>query len=125
MKLVWATYEKVPDALKWPLNENGTISFKLGRLAPENGFESHNAHDALGDVEATIFIVRKIKAVSPKLYENLLKTRNKHFVNQLLRSFKPVEVTVRFGAHPPKTYLGCFCGAQKDLENKIGFFDFG
>ena len=125
MKLVWATYDKVRDALKWPVYENGTISFKLDHLAPENGFAAHNAHDALGDVEATIFIVKKIKAAVPKLYENLLKARDKHYVNQLLHSFKPVEVTLRFGAHPPKTYVGCFCGAQKGFENKIGFFDFG
>ena len=123
MKLVWATYDKVPNALNWPVNENGSISFKLDRLAPENGFATHNAHDALGDVEATIFIVRKIKALAPKLYSNLLEARDKHFVNRLLYSFEPIEVTLRFGAHPPKTYVGCFCGAQKGFANKIGFFD--
>ncbi|MAT87798.1 MAG: exonuclease I [Aestuariivita sp.] len=123
MKMVWAAYVKVPDSLKWPMNENGSLNFKLDRLAPNNGFSSHNAHDALGDVEATIFILQKIKSASPKLYADLIETCDKNYVNRLLHSFKPVEVTLRFGAQSPRTYVGCFCGAQKGNQNKIGFFD--
>ena len=123
MKIVWATYVKVPDALKWPVNENGTINLKLDRLAPKNGFASHNAHDALGDVEATIFILQKIKSAAPNLYADLIETWDKHYVNRLLNSFKPIEVTLRFGAQSPRTYVGCFCGTQKGNQNRIGFFD--
>lgn len=49
---VYAAYARHPDLLVWPTDDTGRRSFKLDRLAPANGFNAHNAHDALGDVEA-------------------------------------------------------------------------
>ena len=60
MKIVFAVFAENPDILEWPINEKGKINFKLDQLAPANGFKSHNAHDALGDVEATIFILNMV-----------------------------------------------------------------
>ena len=123
MKMVFAVHATEPQILKWPINEKGKISFKLDQLAPENGFTSHNAHDALGDVEATIFIAKKIKQHSPELYQKLFDARDKERNLQLLKSFAPVEVTFRFGGNAPKTYTGCFCGVSKNNKNMVGFFD--
>ena len=39
-----------------------------------------------------------------------------------LSSFKPVEVTFRFGGHLPKTYTGCLCSIPSS-NNRVGFFD--
>jgi len=122
MKIVFAVFAENPDILEWPINEKGKINFKLDQLAPANGFNSHNAHDALGDVEATIFILNIIKTKAPELYEQLIKTRNKSHNLRLLSSFKPVEVTFRFGGHLPKTYTGCFCSIPSH-SNRVGFFD--
>ena len=123
MKMVFAVHATEPQILKWPINEKGKISFKLDQLAPENGFPSHNAHDALGDVEATIFIAKKIKQQSPDLYQKLFDARDKERNLQLLKSFAPVDVTFRFGGNAPKTYTGCFCGIPKNNKNMVGFFD--
>jgi len=122
MKMVFAVFVENPDILEWPINEKGKINFKLDQLAPANGFKSHNAHDALGDVEATIFILNIIKTKAPELYEQFIETRNKSYNLQLLSSFKPVEVTFRFGANPPKTYTGCLCSIPSN-SNRVGFFD--
>ena len=62
MKMVWATHSLRPGILTFPENDNGKTSFKLDQLAPANGFAHENAHDALADVEATIFILNKIKS---------------------------------------------------------------
>jgi len=51
LSAVYAAYTRHPDLLVWPTDDARRRSFKLDRLAPANGF---NAHDALGDVEATI-----------------------------------------------------------------------
>ena len=123
MKMVFAVHATEPQILKWPINEKGQTSFKLDQLAPENGFSSHNAHDALGDVEATIFIAKKIKQQSPDLYQKLFDAHDKDRNLQLLKSFTPVEVTFRFGGNAPKTYTGCFCGISKNNKNMVGFFD--
>ena len=122
MKMVFAVFAENPDILEWPINEKGKINFKLDQLAPANGFKSHNAHDALGDVEATIFILNIIKTKAPDLYEQLIETRNKSYNLRLLSSFKPVEVTFRFGSHLPKTYTGCLCSIPSS-NNRVGFFD--
>jgi exodeoxyribonuclease-1 len=122
MKMVFAVFAENPDILEWPINEKGKINFKLDQLAPANGFKSHNAHDALGDVEATIFILNIIKTKAPELYEQLIETRNKSYNLRLLSSFKPVEITFRFGGHLPKTYTGCLCSIPSS-NNRVGFFD--
>ena len=124
MKMVFATYAEANNTLAWPTNNNGKLSFKLDQLAPHNGFAHENAHDALADVEATIYIFNKIKEGAPELFGKLLQAADKTFIASLLRGFVPMEVTLRFGAHPPKTYQGCFCGANKDNPNSIGFADF-
>ena len=122
MKMAFAVFAENPDILEWPINEKGKINFKLDQLAPTNGFKSHNAHDALGDVEATIFILNIIKTKAPELYKQLIETRDKTYNLRLLSSFKPVEVTFRFGGHLPKTYTGCLCSIPSN-NNRVGFFD--
>ncbi|MDC1252865.1 exonuclease domain-containing protein [Amylibacter sp.] len=122
MKIVFAIFAENPDILEWPTNEKGKINFKLDQLAPANGFKSHNAHDALGDVEATIFILNIIKTKAPELYKQLIEARNKSYNLRLLSSFKPVEVTFRFGGNLPKTYTGCLCSIPSN-NNRVGFFD--
>ena len=122
MKMVFAIFAENLDILEWPRNEKGKINFKLDQLAPTNGFKSHNAHDALGDVEATIFILNIIKTKAPELYKQLIETRDKTYNLRLLSSFKPVEVTFRFGGHLPKTYTGCLCSIPSN-NNRVGFFD--
>ena len=123
MKMIFAVYADAPEILKWPLGENGKISFKLDRLAPINGFSHENAHDALNDVEATIFIFRLIKERAPRLFENLMSSTEKHFISAQLKQFKPMSVSLRFGGHPPKNYVGCYCGESKTNSNQIGFLD--
>ena len=123
LSFVQTVFVKDRSLLNWPLNEKGKISFKLDMLAPENGFTSHNAHDALGDVEATIFLCRKISDGNSELWKQLLETRNKHYVRELFENFRPIEVVLRFGSAEPRSYFGCFCGISSDNRNSYGFFD--
>ena len=67
-----------PDALIYPLNEKGRTSKKLEDIAPANGFQNHKAHDALGDVEATIFVADLIKSKAPILWKAALDAKNRH-----------------------------------------------
>lgn len=123
MKMVFAVYADAPEILKWPVGENGKISFKLDRLAPINGFSHENSHDALNDVEATIFIFKLIKERAPKLFQNLMSSADKHLISSQLKQFKPMSVSLRFGGQPPKNFVGCYCGESKTNSNQIGFLD--
>ena len=124
MKMVWAARSLRPEILTFPENDKGKASFKLDQLAPANGFAHENAHDALADVEATIFILNKIKSADPEFFDDLVRTQDKEYIGSLLRSFEPVQVTMRFGGAPPKTYYGCYCGTNIQNKNEIAFADF-
>lgn len=70
------TYALRPEGINWPEQEDGTVSFKLERLARANEF-SHNAHDALSDVRVTIDLARLIKRLQPRLYAYYFNLRHK------------------------------------------------
>ena len=120
---VHATYARHPDLLVWPIDDTGRRSFKLDRLAPANGFNAHNAHDALGDVEATIHISRLIATRSPALWSELTDNAHKARVQAKLESFRPYELVTRFGGGEPRSYVGCFCGYSHGNSAQAAFFD--
>lgn len=123
MTAVFAVFQRRPDLLKWPVDETGRVRFKLDRLAPENGFEGHNAHDALGDVEATIHLARLITERAPDLWQQLLANRDKSHVQAQLDQFEPVELVGRFGGGPPKAIMVCLCGYAAKNQNQAYLFD--
>jgi len=61
LNLARAVHAFAPDTLNWPINEKGKVSFKLDQLAPANGFNHDNAHEAMSDVEATIYVAKLIR----------------------------------------------------------------
>ncbi|MBK0401213.1 exodeoxyribonuclease I [Limibaculum sp. M0105] len=123
MRLAWAVWTEAPEALEWPVDDLGRILFRLDRLAPLNGFTAHNAHDALGDVEATIFLARLIRDRAPCVWEAGLRNRNKHTVNDLLATGRPLRLVDRFGSAPPRAFTGCYCGRNANNPNSVGFLD--
>ena len=120
---VYATRVKAPEILNWPEDDGGRVSFKLDRLAPANGFNGHNAHDALGDVEATIHIARRIADRNPALWAELLSNAHKTEVQAKLETFKPMELVLRFGGAEPHAYTGVFCGYAHGNNTRAAFFD--
>jgi len=72
-----ALHARNPDVIDFPINEEtGKKNFKLENIAPANGFTGHDAHDALGDVRATIFIARMIRDTDPHLFEHMMTMGN-------------------------------------------------
>lgn len=53
--------------------ETGSPIFKLEILAPDNGFDAHNAHDALGDIRANIHVARIIKDKAPDIWASMMR----------------------------------------------------
>lgn len=120
---VYAVWCRNPALLQWPTDDAGRTTFKLDRLAPANGFKAHNAHDALGDVEATIHIARIIANDDPALWSAILHNRDKQNVMATLETFRPVELVLRFGGGPPRAFVGCFCGTATGNPTQAAFFD--
>lgn len=86
LTLVRAAYALRPEGIEWPLNSEGKVSLKLDQLAPANGIEHSNAHDAMADVYASIEIARKIKAQQPKLYQYTFDMRSKKALIDLVKN---------------------------------------
>lgn len=120
---LYAVWHRRPNLFDWPVDETGRVRFKLDRLAPLNGFTAHNAHDALGDVEATIHIARLIAERAPRLWAELLGNSDKAHVQARLEAFQPMALVERFGGGLPRATFGCFCGYAQGNGSQAGFFD--
>ncbi len=72
-----------PDCLKVGVNEKGNQVFKLDVLTKLNNID-HNAHDAMGDVDATIEIAKILQISSNKVWNSGLKNNNKIDVDNFL-----------------------------------------
>jgi exodeoxyribonuclease-1 len=120
---LYAVWHRQPDVFEWPVDETGSVRFKLELLAPLNGFVAHNAHDALGDVEATIHLARLIAQRAPELWAEILSNSDKATVQTRLASFQPMALVERFGGGPPRATIGCFCGTSARNPNQAAFFD--
>jgi exodeoxyribonuclease I len=110
-----------PEILVWP-EVAGRMSYRLDQLAPANGYVDHDAHDALGDVLATIHIARRIRDHAPPLWSKLLANRDKSDVMTRISEGRPmVLVENHFGR--VEIRHGCFCGVQDGFPNSVAFFD--
>jgi len=88
-------------ALLYPLGENGRRGFRLDQLAPLNGFAHERAHDALGDVEATLHMAKRLSMRCGALWENAARRAAKPAMAGLLAFGEPVLVADYFAAPAP------------------------
>ncbi|WP_114965254.1 hypothetical protein [Alkalilacustris brevis] len=79
-----------PGAIHVPVSEAGKRSFKLERLAAANGFAEHDAHDALGDVHATIHLAKVLFNNAPEVWKDCAAMRSKAKVLSLMHARKPL-----------------------------------
>lgn len=90
-----------PEGIKWPVDENGKAVNKLELLARENGLIHTKAHDALSDVEALIGLSKLIRDKQPKMFEYLLRMRDKREVLKLVNLENPVPFVYSSGRFDP------------------------
>ena len=122
LTMVQAAMLIMPGSLVIPTDEKGKSRLKLDMVAPANGFESHNAHDALGDVEATIHIARLIRTRGPRLWRAMMDLSRKAFVNVFARShpvFLLGEARGASGSLKPVTFIN----PRADYDSELAVFD--
>ena len=120
--LARACYAFRPEGINWPLNEDGSPSFKLERLTAENGLTHESAHDAVSDVKATIAFAKLIKEKQPKLYEYYFNLRRKQAVSahvDVLRMQPLVHVSSKIPAKHGCTTLIAPVAHHPDNKNAI------
>ena len=73
----------IRDSLKTIINSKGNSSFKLEDLAKENQI-NHKAHDAMGDVLATIDLAKIVKKNNYDIWKQILLTCSKKDVDNFI-----------------------------------------
>jgi exodeoxyribonuclease-1 len=104
-----------PDGMKWP-TVDGKPGNRLEMLTKANNIPHEGAHDALADVIASIEVAKLIRGSQPKLFDWLLKMRDKSQVKALVEADEPfvytsgkygndtekTTVVIRIAVHPKK-----------------------
>jgi exodeoxyribonuclease I len=111
LSLVQAASVFAPECLTVPVAESGRQSFKLDRLAPENGFSHENAHDALADVEATIHLARCVRDSAPGCWDRLVRFSAKAEVEDFARTEQAFLLTEFYYNRPYHMVVSAF-GAE-------------
>lgn len=73
-----------PEGIEWPFREDGAPTNRLELITKLNGVSHEHAHDALSDVYATIAVAKLIRDKQPKMFDYLLKMRDKRLVKRLI-----------------------------------------
>ena len=95
-----------PEGIKWPFASDGKPSNRLEDISQVNKLEHASAHDALSDVTAVIAVANLIKTRQPKLFDYLLRLRDKNKVAALVAAGQPfVYTSGRYPAEYEKTTI--------------------
>lgn len=79
-----------PQGIKWPFAPDGAPSVRLELLASVNKLTHDSVHDALSDVHASVAVARMLQNKQPKLFDYLLKLRDKTKVEVLVNKGDPL-----------------------------------
>ena len=108
LRLAQATAALAPNAMAVPISAKGKPTLRLDTLAPANGFAHENAHDALADVEATIYMARLIRDRAQVVWNSLMPLVDKGEVTAQLTSGEPrCIVEYHMGVPSLRAVIGC------------------
>ena len=85
-----------PGILSVPVGEKGRPVFKLDQLAPANGFPHDDAHDAIGDVEATLHLCRLLSERAAGYWSNFVRFAPKAAVLDFIEANEVFSFTASF-----------------------------
>ena len=89
-----------PEGIKWPVKEDGIPTNRLELISAENGLDHAKAHDALSDVGALVAVAKLLKQKQPKLFDYLLKMRDKKEIAKLVNLDNPQPFVYSSGRYP-------------------------
>ena len=124
LRIVQATSIFAPDALLIPTDEEGHNVFRLDQLAPLNGFIHDRAHDAMADVEATIFLCRLIADKAPEVWSSFMRFSQKAAVTDHIASER-VFCLSDFYFGRPYSWLVTTLSANPEVSSEFYVYNLG
>lgn len=122
LRMMQAVHLFSPQALTFPLNDKGLPILKLERVAPLNGFNHANAHDALADVHATIHMSRLVRDKAPDVWSSFMRFCHKAAVLDYIGDER-VFCLSEFYFGRPYSWPVTILGVSKDIPSEAYAFD--
>ena len=122
MRMIQAIARFAPDALTIPTNNQGNQVFKLDQLAPANGFDHGDAHDAIADVKATIYMCRLIAERVPNYWSSFMHFTQKTAVTNFVYEEEVFSLT-DFYFSKPYSWIVTTLDANSGNKSEILVFD--
>lgn len=118
LDLVRMTRALRPEGIKWPFAPDGKPTNSLEYLSILNNLSRGDAHDALGDANASIALAKLVKSKQPKLFDYLLAHRGKNKVRPIVASGQPIVYTS--GRYPSEFEKTAVVVMATENETKSG-----
>lgn len=113
-----------PEGIIWPFAPDGTPSNRLELLSSVNKLDHKNAHDALSDVYATIEVAKLLRQKQTKLFEYLLKMRDKKEIEKLVLKSEPFLYTSgRYASEFEKTTVAVAVAPHPSQKGSTYVYD--
>ena len=122
MRIAHATRIYAPDSISVPVNDRGNETFRLELLAPANGYNHDAAHEAMADVEATIFLAKLARDRAPEIWQAMDRATVKNTVKKYVASQTMFSLTERYFGRA-FSWLVTPCGQNPDYDSQLGVFD--
>lgn len=122
LRIAHAVAVYAPNAISIPIGDAGQQVFKLDRLAPANGFDHANAHDAMGDVEATIHLAKLVRDRAPEVWDRMMELSRKQDAANILEREEILCLTQYWRGQAHNRYV-TECGADPSYDAARAVFD--
>ena len=122
MRIAHATHLYQPNTISVPINEKEKQTFKLDQLAPINGYDHRRAHDAMADVEATIFVASLVKQRANGIWKDMRRFVNKSQVIDFVMKKPCFALSERYFSRM-YSWLVTYCGRNPDYDSQLAVFD--
>ena len=111
-----------PGVLSVPVNDKGKPAFRLADLAPLNGFRHDDAHDAIGDSEATLHLCRLVYERAAGYWSNFVRFGPKAAVLDFVEANEVFSFTDSFFGRT-YSWMVTALGRNPDYDSELFVFD--
>ena len=122
MRVAHAVSIYASDSIVVPTNDQGRQTFGLDRLAPANGYRHDKAHEAMADVEATIYMARLARDRALEIWQAMNRASTKDGVKEYVAAQSMFSLTERYFGRT-FSWLVTPCGQNPNYDGQLAVFD--
>jgi exodeoxyribonuclease-1 len=122
MRITHAASIYAPGSIAVPTDNRGRPVFRLNELTLANGHNHDEAHEAMADVVATIFVARLVRDRAPHVWQAMTRTATKNGVKEYVAKQSTFSLTERYFGRT-HSWLVTPCGRNPDYDGQFAVFD--